>query len=577
MSSTALRQLCFAALILSILLVIGIGLTAYRDSEQFDAELGDAQRSERVLDASRDVVNSVRDAETNQLKYKQTGRENYRLLYADAVDRAAKDLVSIQEKARQPGKDQEAARQLQNLVTQKLTQLKQSADARARVAAAVNQADVARDKRALEQIATLGAQLAGPASARPEDSVSRLAIYARETWMATLLGSLVLLLLLSGIMYAMHLAFSRRERLIQKLKRAAESSAAVQDQWRTTLRSIGEAVIATDSDGVVTFSNETAQALTGWTAEPLEEVHLDKMVRLVDADTREPAESALSVALRSGRPGGPTSRSMLMRRDGSAVPIDINGAPVRDEAGKVLGAVLVFRDITARRKTELDAEEAVGRYKAMLDSIGDGFMALDETFRFIYSNGKAATLLGIGAGELRGRVLWAELPGFSNSRVGKSLIRAMLDRAPLEMEEEHGGRWLSIRAYPGSKGLTLYLADATNQQARMTDAARQEERNKRSLSAARAATWEYDIAAGRMEWSETAKELFGGAESACPRELVERMVQGPPSDFRIVRNGEERWVSWLGQPVQTGDGEPSRLAGILIDVTARKRQDAQLV
>jgi len=80
-----------------------------------------------------------------------------------------------------------------------------------------------------------------------------------------------------------------------------------------------------------------------------------------------------------------------------------------------------------------------------------------------------------------------------------------------------------------------------------------------------------------MEWSETAKELFGGAESACPRELVERMVQGPPSDFRIVRNGEERWVSWLGQPVQTGDGEPSRLAGILIDVTARKRQDAQLV
>lgn len=575
MKATILRQLGFAALALCLLLVAGIGVTAYRDSRQFDqAQAAEALRNPRRATANR-LLQELREADSNQISFLRSGRSDYLPLYTSAVERVEQDLAQL--RATGSGKQQAATAALAALVGQKLVQLKQGLEARKHRGPVLStQAALNHDQLLNEKIASAVSEIAASAEEHPEESLGRLKFYAQETWLATLLGCLVLMLLLSASFYALLVAFRQRERAMRNLQRKAEAADLTGEQWQTTLSSIGDAVLVTDAEGRVTFSNDAARALTGWSQHGADQVHLDQVFQIVDENTHEPLESPIHHVLGTGQAGSHAAHAVLMRRDGSGVPIDETCAPIRDGEGRTLGAVLVFRDITARRKMEFDGEETVRRYQAMLDSIGDGFIALDETFRFLYANAKAASLLGIGPEDLRGRVLWGEIPGLSNSRLGKGLIRAMRDKLPLESEEEHRGIRLAIRAYPGSNGLTIYLADVTVHRALAGDPSPNDERMQRGLRAAAATTWEYDVATRRMTWSDTAKELFGGPDSSCPPSLLAQMVRGPGSEVRVMVNGEERWLSWLGQAVCSADGQ-RRIAGILLDVTAQRQTRASAV
>lgn len=575
MKATILRQLGFSALAICLLLVAGMGVTAYRDSRQFDQEQATAAQLNPRGATAADLLQALREADSHQANFVRSGRPDYLPLYATAVDRVGQDLARLQ--ANGGGKQPAATNALAALVSQKLAQLKQGVEARKHRAAVLPSHALGRDQLLTEKIAALVSEIvSSAANEHPEDLLSRLKFYAQETWLATLLGCLILMLLLSASLYALHLAFGQRERTLLDLQQKADAAGLKGEQWQTTLSSIGDAVLVTDAEGRVTFSNAMAQTLTGWSQRGADKVHLDEVFRIVDEHTHEALESPLQPVLGNGQAGSHARHSILMRRDGSSIPVDETCAAVRDSEGNLRGAVLVFRDISARRKTEFDGEETVRRYQAMLDSIGDGFIALDETFRFRYANAKAASLLGIAPGDLRGRVLWGEIPGLSNSRLGKGLIRAMRDKLPLESEEEHRGTRLAIRAYPGSNGLTIYLADVTVHRALAGEVSPQDERVQRSLRAAAAATWEYDLAARHMEWSDTAKELFGGAESTCPPLLLEQMVRGPGSEVRVMVNGQERWLSWIGQAVRSADGE-RRIAGILLDVTAQRQTRATTV
>jgi PAS domain S-box-containing protein len=126
------------------------------------------------------------------------------------------------------------------------------------------------------------------------------------------------------------------------------------ERWlKTTLRSIGDAVIATDASGRVVFMNHVAEQLTGW-EEPLARgVPLEEVFHIVHEETREGVESPAARVLREGAVVGLANHTLLVSRRGEEVPIDDSGAPILDEAGKLLGVVLVFRDVSERRRVEL--------------------------------------------------------------------------------------------------------------------------------------------------------------------------------------------------------------------------------
>lgn len=120
----------------------------------------------------------------------------------------------------------------------------------------------------------------------------------------------------------------------------------------TTLRSIGDAVIATDSNGRISFLNPVAVELTGWNSDEALGQPCDKVFTIINEETNQPAANPIERVLREGRIVGLANHTALIRRDGTRIPIDDSGAPIRDAAGEVAGAVLVFHDVSERKAAE---------------------------------------------------------------------------------------------------------------------------------------------------------------------------------------------------------------------------------
>jgi PAS domain S-box-containing protein len=139
-------------------------------------------------------------------------------------------------------------------------------------------------------------------------------------------------------------------------RRAAEEHAAVvreeRERLRVTLHSIGDGVIATDAEGRVTLLNPVAEELTGWTGTRAIGLPLPQVFAIVNEETRLEVENPVSKVLREGTVVGLANHTVLIARDGRERPIDDSAAPIKDDQGKLLGVVLVFRDATEQRANE---------------------------------------------------------------------------------------------------------------------------------------------------------------------------------------------------------------------------------
>ena len=131
-----------------------------------------------------------------------------------------------------------------------------------------------------------------------------------------------------------------------------------------TLRSIGDAVIATDAQGRVTMLNTVAQALTGWKETEAIGEHIDTVFETVDEHTRRPTPSALARVLADDGPGPVSANAILMARDGRDIPIGDSVAAMRSADGALIGIVVVFRDVTRDRDAERQRAAALGREQA---------------------------------------------------------------------------------------------------------------------------------------------------------------------------------------------------------------------
>ncbi len=126
-----------------------------------------------------------------------------------------------------------------------------------------------------------------------------------------------------------------------------------QREWlRVTLTSIGDAVIATDAEGRITFVNPVAESLTGWNAEQAAGQPVQCVFRIVNEQTSQAVEDPVARVLREGRAVDLANHTALVTKDGRTVPIEDSAAPILDAAGQVIGAVLVFHDVTEKRRAE---------------------------------------------------------------------------------------------------------------------------------------------------------------------------------------------------------------------------------
>lgn len=152
---------------------------------------------------------------------------------------------------------------------------------------------------------------------------------------------------------------------ILEVRRMERLLAQEKDRLSVTLRSIGDAVIATDVEGRIALVNGVAERLTGWHESDAVRKPLGEVFRIINEKTRQPCEDPVAKVLRSGAAVDLANHTALLARDGTERKIADSGAPIHDAAGNVVGVVLVFRDVTRERQAE-EARLAAAAYARSL-------------------------------------------------------------------------------------------------------------------------------------------------------------------------------------------------------------------
>jgi PAS domain S-box-containing protein len=190
-------------------------------------------------------------------------------------------------------------------------------------------------------------------------------------------------------------------------RRRAEEALRQQSEWlRTTLASIGDAVITTDVDGRVTFMNAVAQALTGWPQTDALGHRLPDVFQIVHEETREPVNNPAIGALKTNSTIRLANHTVLVSRTGQEYAIDDSAAPIRDETGAIVGAVLVFRDVSERRRTDL----ARAHLAAIVESSDDAIVSKTLQSVILSWNKGAERIFGYAADEAIGRPITILIP-----------------------------------------------------------------------------------------------------------------------------------------------------------------------
>jgi PAS domain S-box-containing protein len=202
-------------------------------------------------------------------------------------------------------------------------------------------------------------------------------------------------------------ARNRAERELRDAKESLEHKNRELEQQRewiqVTLSSIGDAVITTDSRGCVTFLNPIAESLTGWTLGEAMGQPLSAVFNIINEVTRAPIDHPVDKVLRDGRIVGLANHTALVSRRGAITAIEDSAAPIRDPSGAVIGAVMVFHDVSARRLAESALNESELRFRTIFNQAAVGMAVTDLDGRFLQVNRKFTEVFGYSSAELQQR------------------------------------------------------------------------------------------------------------------------------------------------------------------------------
>lgn len=233
------------------------------------------------------------------------------------------------------------------------------------------------------------------------------------------------------------------------------------ERLRTTLASIGDAVITTDTEGQITSMNAVAEGLTGWQHREAMGQPLEVVFRIVHDETRQPVENPALRALATGVIIGLTNHTVLITKDGIERPIDDSAAPIRYQEGKIGGCVLVFRDVTERRQSEEQLQHSEERFRALVDATTSIVWTTNAAGAFVTPQPSWSKYTG---------QTWEELQGFGWVNALHSEDRARIQsvwedaRNQLRLYQSEGRLWhapsQSYRFFE-AKGIPICEPDGT--------------------------------------------------------------------------------------------------------------------
>ena len=331
------RSIVGIAVGVSSVVLIVAGVIAHR-SVRLLADTSDEILRSKELELSLErLLSSLRDAETGQRGYLVTGSESYLFPYDSALHEIDGRLHTVEIRMAAREVPLERTKALRGLVQFKLEELARTIELTrsGRRDEAVARVRSNQGKNAMDAIRAL----VGEGVALEQRNVERLMALESDARVATLRSSISLSLLTILLMVA----------LAYVVRRDSARLRLSEERLMTTLRSIGDAVIATDEVGRITMINPIAEKLTGWRQAEARGQSLDEVFRIVNEQTRATVESPVAKVLRAGGIVGLANHTVLIHRAGHETAIEDSGAPICDDNGVITGVVLVFRDATEER------------------------------------------------------------------------------------------------------------------------------------------------------------------------------------------------------------------------------------
>jgi PAS domain S-box-containing protein len=216
---------------------------------------------------------------------------------------------------------------------------------------------------------------------------------AIPAWVWWMIGSLIIGL---SLLIGLSMFLDRLVRRKTSDLRASEENLAI------TLHSIGDGVIATDASGRVTRMNATAERLTGWMLTEATGHGLTDIFRIVNAGTREPVTDPVQLVMAKGEVVGLANHTVLLARDGQEYQIADSAAPIRNDAGDIVGVVLVFSDVTEKYRVEMALRDSEDRYRTLVENSQDLITRVDADGRFTFVNSSAQRVFGLSPPECIG-------------------------------------------------------------------------------------------------------------------------------------------------------------------------------
>ncbi len=368
MNRTFDKGLIIGAGLLIALLIVDAALS-YKNTRELNKHAQLVAHTNEVLVALEEVVSTTKDAETGQRGYIITGEASYLAPYNLAQAEIPKKIAAARVLTADNPHHQARFDTLEKHIATKMNELERTVQLRKTDLEGARKIVLAGEgKQAMDAIRSQISEME-----QEEQTLLRArnqqAEHAYRTAVVTgILATLLALVMFGGFIYLLRQNFLQR----------ARAAAVVHDQrewFRTTLASIGDAVIATNTEGRITFLNPVAQQLTGWNEGEACGLPLEDVFKIVNEQTHQTVENPAAKALREGTVVGLANHTLLINKQGVELAIDDSASPIRNSEGEIAGVVLVFRDVAIRRQAEKALHER-SEQLAEADRLKNEFLAM---------------------------------------------------------------------------------------------------------------------------------------------------------------------------------------------------------
>jgi PAS domain S-box-containing protein len=442
-----------AALAVLLLLAAVVGLPSLSAFRQISAAAASRQQSLEVLLRADAFLSALKDAETGQRGYALTGDEAFLEPYLAVRERIPGQL----EELRRRTLDKPSQAHLDAvgpLMTAKLEELARVVELRRQQddAGVLSAVRGGKGKRLMDAIrGEMGAFFQLEKNTLDEHEATFQS--DMRFMLATIVGA-CLITLAFALLFAYSVYRQTQQRLKARLQietkrlltiqeetnrvlgQANEALLKSEESLAVTLASIGDAMIATDTEAKVTRLNPVAERLTGWTLADATGRFVDEIFVIVNKDTRQPTTIPVMSTLAKGTVHGLANHTVLIARDGTECDIADSCAPILNRSGAVVGAVLIFRNVSAEYALQQAVVDGAALTKTILHTVAEGVITLlaDEGTVTLL-NPAAEQMFGVVAADMVGKNLSLLIP-----ELGQATLRGLPEYCAASSEALTSGR-----------------------------------------------------------------------------------------------------------------------------------------